>query len=220
MGRGVDPAARHNDMIQQGLDWGADLICIIGADQVHPLDMLDRLIDRYIETEGGVISALVPFRGYVPWQNMRPFQPMGWRVVNPEPDVREFRNFTLDSDMMQRIDPATGDLQRVDVIGSGVLMFDAGVIEALDKPWFWYKRDHDTQQRSADMDTTMVWRLRSEVQAKVWVDTTIQVTHISDMEIDDTFQYRFNDWMEVGAADPDIFKTVPIETDINVPTGD
>jgi len=32
MGNGVDPAARHVDMIQQALDWGADLICIIGAD--------------------------------------------------------------------------------------------------------------------------------------------------------------------------------------------
>ena len=209
MGNGVDPAARHNDMIQQGLDWGAHMICIIGADQIHPEDMLNKLINRWYETEGGVISALVPFRGYSPWQDMKPFQPMGWRIVNPDPSVREFRNFTEDPDMFIPIDPEDGDLQKVDVIGSGVLMFSSDVIEALDKPWFWYKREHETQQRSADMDTMMVWRLRSEVQVQVWVDTTIKVKHIHDFEIDESFQYRFDDWMLPNVGDQNIIAKPP-----------
>lgn len=208
MGRGVDPASRHNDMIQQGLDWGADLICIIGADQIHPADMLGRLIDRWHETQGGVISALVPFRGYVSWQNMRPFQPMGWRIVNKNGNVREFRNMSDDPDMFEPIDPAAGDLQKVDVIGSGVLMFHRMDIEALSKPWFYYKRDHETQARIADMDTKMVWRLRSEVQTQVWVDTTIKVKHLHDFEIDESFQNRFDDWMAPNVGDPTIFKSI------------
>ena len=212
MGNGVDPASRHIDMIQQGLDWGADLVCIIGADQIHPVDMMDRLIDRYYETSGGVITALVPFRGYVERQDMRPFQPMGWRIVNPESNVREFRNYDEDRDMFEPIDPYAGDLQRVDVIGSGVMLFDRDTIEALASPWFYYKVDPVTMARIADMDTKMVWRLRSEVQAQVWVDTTIKVTHLHDFEIDESFQYRFDDWITPGAGDADIFKTQERET--------
>jgi len=208
-GNGCDPAARHIDMCLQALNWDADFICIVGADQVHPLDMFDRLLDRYFETWGGVISALVPFRGYVPWQNMEPFQPMGWRIRNDQPNVREFKGMDVTPDMFVPIDPADGELQRVDVIGSGVLLFDRKTIEALDKPWWYYPRDHDTQQRAADMDTKMVWRLRSEVQADVWVDTTITVTHISDMEIDDTFSRRFADLADMvkPAAEPELVPT-------------
>jgi hypothetical protein len=205
MGEGCDPAGRHCDMVLQALDWEADLICIVGADQVHPLDMLGRLVDRYFETGGGVISALVPFRGYVSWQQMRPFQPMGWRIVNSNGGVREFRGMDEDPDMFVPIDPADGDLQRIDVIGSGVLMFDAQTIEALAKPWFYYTTDLD-QRRVADMDSKFVWRLRSEVQAQVWVDTTIQVKHLHTFEIDDTFSERFADWQEPGAGRDESFK--------------
>ena len=200
MGQGCDPAARHVNMIQQGLDWGADLICIIGADQIHPEDMLGRLIVRYYQTNRGVISALVPFRGYVNWQEMRPFQSMGWRIRNHNGGLREFRNMTDDGDMFEPIDPKAGDLQRVDVIGSGVLLFDRDTIEALEPPWFYYKVDPVTMQRIADMDTKFVWRLRSEVQADVWVDTTIKVRHLHAFEIDETWEDRFADWAQPGVA--------------------
>ena len=205
MGEGCDPAGRHCDMILQALAWDADLICIVGADQIHPLDMLDRLIDRYIETGGGVISALVPFRGYVAWQMMKPFQPMGWRIKNDSQNVREFRGMDQDPDMFEPIDPAAGDLQRIDVIGSGVLMFDRDTILALKKPWFYYLVNED-MQRIADMDSKFVWRLREEVQAQVWVDTTIKVQHLHTFEIDETYSDRFADWQTPGVATDDSFK--------------
>ena len=212
MGEGVDPAARHCDMILQALNWGADLICIVGADQIHPEDMLDRLIDRYYETNGGVISALVPFRGYVSWQKMKPFQPMGWRIVsNGHGMLREFRDMEQDPDMFQPINPADGDLQRVDVIGSGVLMFDRDTILALKKPWFYYKTDED-MRRIADMDSKFVWRLRSEVQVQVWVDTTIKVRHLHAFEIDETWQDRFMDWTEPGHTQDETIKHLPAST--------
>jgi hypothetical protein len=202
MGRGVDPAARHTDMCLQGLDWGADLICIIGADQVHPRDLLGRLIDRYEETGGGVISALVPFRGYVSWQDMKPFQPMGWKWRCD--GVRELAG-GVDKEFWDPINPADGDLQRVDVIGSGVLLFDRETLLSLKKPWFYYQVDPATMARVADMDTKFVFRLKAEAGAQVWVDTTIKVTHIHDMEIDDTFQDRFADWAN-GQGDKEICK--------------
>ena len=107
--------------------------------------------------------------------------------------------------MFVPIDPADGDLQRVDVIGSGVLLFDAQTIEALAKPWFYYTTDLD-QRRVADMDSKFVWRLREEVQAQVWVDTTIKVKHLHTFEIDDSFSERFADWQEPGAGRDESFK--------------
>jgi hypothetical protein len=206
MGRGCDPAARHVDMCQQGLDWGADVLCIIGADQVHPLDMLNRLLDRYYATGGGVISALVPFRGFVAGQGMTPFQPMGWRIRSGKGGLREFQGLDQAPDMFEPIDPKAGDLQRIDVIGSGVLLFDRAVLEALKPPWFYYHVDPITMQRVADMDSRFVWRLRDEVQVDVWCDTTIKVKHIHPFEIDDTWQARFADWVEPGQGDGDIIK--------------
>ena len=167
-------------------------MCFIGADQIHPVDMLDRLIDRYYETDGGVISALVPFRGYVHLQEMKPFQPMGWRIKCE--GVQTFENSDTTPEMFKVIDPAEGDLQRVDIIGTGVLLLHTDYLRALKPPWFYYRRNPETMQRVADMDTQFVWRLRAEAQAKVWVDTTIQVRHLHTFEIDETYQDRFADW--------------------------
>jgi len=206
-GRGIDPASRHIDCCIQALEGGADLICIVGADQIHPVDMLGRLVDRYYETGGGVITALVPFRGYVAWQDMRPFQPMAWRLRNGSGGVREFRGQHLDADMMdiiQQDEPP--ELERVDIIGSGVLMFDRECLEAMKPPWFYDYRDPVTMQRVADTDTRFVWRLRSEVQAQVWVDKTIRVRHIHPFEIDESFQHRFGDWVQPEATADDVFR--------------
>jgi hypothetical protein len=192
MAQGVDPAARHVNVCMQALDWQADLVCIIGADQIHPVDMLDRLVDRYEETGGGVISALVPFRGYVAWQDMRPFQPMGWRIRCD--GVQEFQNSDTTPEMFEAVDPADGDLQRIDIIGTGVLLFHTDYLRELRPPWFYYRVNPQTMQRIADMDTQFVWRLRSEAQAQVWVDTTIKVRHLHTFEIDETYQERFADW--------------------------
>ena len=111
---------------------------------------------------------------------------MGWRIVNGSKNVREFRGYDKDPDMFKPIDPSEGELQRVDVIGSGVLMFHRDDILALKPPWFYYKVDPVTMQRVADMDTRFVWRLRSEAGARVWVDTTIDVKHLHTFEIDDS----------------------------------
>lgn len=210
-GNGIDPAARHVDMCLQALDWGADLICIIGADQVHPLDMIDRLIDRWVEYDG-VWSALVPFRGYVSWQDMKPFQPMGWQIKTN--GTKEFRGYSQTPEMFVPIDPANGDVQRVDIIGSGVLMFHRDHLLSLKKPWWYYRVDPETMQRVADMDTKMVWRLREEVGAKVWVDTTIKVKHLHTFEIDETFQDRFDDWMKPDNGNDETFKFIPVSTGV------
>jgi len=196
-GTGWCPARRHISLCEKALRWGADLICIIGADQVHPPDMLPRLMRRW-EEGYEVVSALVPCRGYLHWQPMEPFQPMAWRFkTNDETGsimVREYRGMDLDGDMMHVIDPADGEMQRVNFIGSGVIMFHRDHLLALERPWFKETVEFESQQRIANMDCTFVWRLQWEAHARVWVDTTIKVKHCHVFKIDDTFSSRFGDW--------------------------
>lgn len=211
-GQGWCPARRHAHICEQALAWGADLITIIGADQVHPEDLLIRLLQRF--REGcEVITALVPVRGYVGWQDMKPFQPMAWRFkTSDRPVLRAYRGQQLDGDMLEVIDPKDGDVQRVNFIGSGVLMFHRDHLLALSKPWFSEMVDHATQQRISNMDCRFVWRLQTEAHAKVWVDTTIKVKHLHVFPIDATYQDRFADWTKPDSGDPAICRYAPQST--------
>jgi hypothetical protein len=129
--------------------------------------------------------------------NMRPFQPMAWRFKESQ-EFREYRGFELDGDMIEVIDPAKGDLQEINFIGSGVLMFPTDALNSISKPWFGESFTPDRLQRLASMDTRFVWELQTQAKLRCWVDTTIKVGHLNTFIIDETFQYRFEDWAERG----------------------
>lgn len=203
-GAGWCPARRHAHICEQALDLGADLICIVGADQVHPPDMLLRLVEHW-NNGCEVISALVPARGYVSHQDMRPFQRVAWRItphVVTSPD--DLATLHAAPNATEIIDPAAGDLQRIHFIGSGVLMFATDHLRMLKLPWFAEQYDPQTMRRLACMDTGFVWRLQTEAGAAVWVDTTIKVKHLHAFPVDETYAERFTDWMEPGVGDPAI----------------
>ena len=197
-GGGWGPAKRHINACELAVEWGADRIVILGADQVYEPDLLERLVARR-EAGHEVVAALVPTRGYLAWENMKPFQPMAWKLKS-----NGLEKIGWDRSSLQQIDPANGEMQRIDFIGSGCIMFDTDHLLALKKPWFFEKIDHETQNRIACMDTTFCYRLREEAYAQVWCDTTIKIKHIHDMEVDDTFQNRFMDWVEPSVGDPAI----------------
>lgn len=196
-------ARRHIEICENALEWGADLICFIDCDQVHPQDMLVKLT-KHIEEGCDVISAQVPFRGYVDWQEMKPFQPTGWRFDFD--GIQEFTGLATSGHMAKPIDPTDGDLQRVHIIGTGVLMFHRDHLLALKRPWLFDVPDVITQQRVSDTDAWFVWRLQTEAGAKVWVDTTIKVKHCLMFQVDDTFSERFADWTDPEKADTEICK--------------
>ena len=212
MGKGWCPAKRHIDLCERALAWGADAICFLGADQLYPEDLLLRLLAR--QAEGyEVVAALVPARGYVSWQDMRPFQKMAWRFKAGNCDaLRPYRNMELDGDMMEVIRPRTG-MQRCDFIGSGVLLFQRDHLLSLKRPWFYETIYWPNFGRQANQDTGFVWRLQTEAHAQVWVDTDIEVTHLHIFEIDDTYPDRFPDWERAGQGDPSICRyRDPVET--------
>lgn len=212
-GSGWCPARRHAHICEQALEWGADWICIIGTDQVHPEDMLPRLVARIMNDGCEVITALVPARGYVGWQDMKPFQPIAWRWKHSSQAVlRGYKGMDADADMVEVIKPENGDLQRVNFIGSGVLMFHRDHLLALKRPWFSEMVEHESQQRISNMDCRFVWRLQMEAHATVWCDTTIKVKHLHTFQIDETYQDRFEDWMRPGSGDPAICRYAPMTT--------
>jgi len=209
-GPGWCPARRHTSLCEQALDWGADLICIVGADQVHPEDMLVRLAERWNQGYE-IVAALVPARGYVGWQPMEPFQRMAWRLTSGGASEADALLRGEGQNGVELVNPEDGDIQPINFIGSGVLMFHRDHLLALQRPWFAEQIHHETYERLASMDTRFVWRLQAEAGARVWVDTTIAVKHLHAMAIDETFAGRFQDWKEPGAGPRDVCQYTPLE---------
>lgn len=202
-GSGWCPARRHTALCEDALAWGADLICILGADQLYPEDLLERLVARWDEGYE-VISALVPARGYIGWQEMEPFQRMAWRIKAGGLAEADALLRGEAQNTVEVIRPEDGDVQRINFIGSGVLMFHRDHLLALKRPWFEENINPETYERLASMDTGFVWRLQTEAGAKVWVDTTIPVQHLHTFAIDDSFGPRFADWKQKDAGPADV----------------
>ena len=189
-GTGWCQARMHTDGCEKALEWGADLICILCSDQIHPEDMLPKLVG-HIENGCGAVSALVPFRGHVGFQEMKPFEKMAWNAGEPPVAIKI----------------EDGDLQKIDFIGSGVICFKADDLKRLKKPWFWDRIvDSDRGTRRTNFDVEFVWALKQELGVQMWLDTTIDVRHLHVFEIDETFPDRFADWAKPGLGDPSICK--------------
>lgn len=198
-GQGWCPARRHIHICEQAIAWDASHILILGSDQIYPEDMIPRLIKR-VEVDGcEVIAAMVPTRGLVPWVHMRPFQPVAYRFKEGMKAV-EYKGWDTNNDMVELIEPGENELERIDFIGSGVLMFPVDDLLAIPKPWFGERWVAEDMRRQASMDTGFVWELKAHAGAQIWLDTTIKVGHLNDMVIDDTYQHRFtrDDWKEEG----------------------
>lgn len=209
-GKGWCPARRHTDAVEKALDQGAELICFFGADQIPPPDLLERLYAHVLDGRLP-ICAMVPSRGYFPMnEGSKPFQPLAWRWAstpfkNGAFIPRVYRGQALDPDMVELI-KMDGTTQPVHFIGSGCVMFHRDHILALKRPWFQERVDPITYKRHATMDTHFIWRLQEEGGAMAWVDTSIKIQHIHDMAIDETFQDRFDDWMDPAkpTSEPEI----------------
>jgi hypothetical protein len=197
-GTGWGPAKRHINACDKALAWGADYVLILGADQVYDPDLLERLTARLAEGYE-VVSAMVPTRGYLGRWDMKPFQKMAWRIKS-----RGLATIAWDADTLEPVNPADGDMQRIDFIGSGCILFHRDHLLALARPWFFEEIEHETQVRTACMDTRFCYRLHAEAYAQVWVDTTIDIRHLHAFEIDDSYSERFSDFAIQGVGPTDI----------------
>lgn len=184
-GTGRTPARRHEIGCEEALRWGASHILILGGDQVYPEpDMIRRMWKwmEYSTLEGWmnrkkVINCLVPIRGHRPGQGTRPFQPIG-----------------------MRIDPATNELVRItredppiitcEIIGTGVMLFEADILNGMKKPWFGDEFVPGTNEVRTMQDVAFIQKLNNQGH-QVWCDTQIPVHHLAVLAVDDTYQWRF-----------------------------
>lgn len=184
-GTGRTPARRHEIGCEACLDWGATHILILGGDQVYPeQDMIKRMV-KWIECNSidewairkKVINCLVPIRGHRPGQGTRPFQPIGMKI---------------DSETNEQI-PITRDgaiLEKAEIIGTGVMLFEADILNGLKKPWFQDEHMSGTNSVKVMQDVAFVQKLNDSGN-QVYVDTSIIVKHLGVLEIDDSYQWRF-----------------------------
>jgi GT2 family glycosyltransferase len=184
-GTGRTPARRHEVGCEMALEWGASHILILGGDQVYPeQDMIRRMIKwmEYTDLESWtnrkkVVNCLVPIRGHRPGQGTRPFQPIGMRL---DSDTNELVPIT-------REDPP---IVRTEVIGTGVMLFEADILNGLKQPWFGDQLMPGSNSVQKMQDVAFVEKLNN-AGFQVWCDTQIIVKHLGVLEIDDSFQFRF-----------------------------
>jgi len=190
-GAGRDPAAKHMWGVKKGIKWGATHICFLGADQLHPLDILERLC-AHIEDGWPIATALVPIRGRVIMEGVeKPFQKAAWKWKGEE---RPTDGEPLHIKYLDLINPMDGPYQEIACIGSGVAMIDVNLIQALKKPWFKEAEPDEDGFRAAKMDTTFMYRLVTEAGGRMLCDLTIDVQHLDVFPIDETYGIRFGDW--------------------------
>jgi len=190
-GEGRDPAARHMWSVWKGIEWGATHVCILDADQLYPLDILEKFCS-HMENEWTVATTAVPIRGKVPGIE-KPFQKIAWKWKDPlKPKPRRLPPI----DNFEVIDPADGPHQEVCMVGTAALMVDVDLLYAMRKPWFIEMPADVNGRRQAAMDTTFVWRLITEAKGRMVCDLTIDVQHLDVFPIDETYSDRFSDWEE------------------------
>ena len=196
-GLGWCSARRHVHCFEQALAWKADVICVLGADQVyHDRDMLCKLIGHYREGHD-VLSALVSMRGMISDQDALPFDTVGWRVIPDDNGNISFHD-GLKKNQFERVRREHGELVRFHAGGSGVLMFPASALSKMQPPWVTEWPSWPTFDRKAAADSNFLTRLQTEAGLEMWMDTTIKVNHLHPFEIDDTFPQRFADWADGG----------------------
>jgi len=184
-GTGRTPARRHELGCEEALRWGASHILILGGDEVFPeTDMIRRMfkwmevntLEEWMERKK-VINCLIPIRGHRPGQGTKPFQTIGMSV---DCETNELKQITRED----------GDLVKAEIIGTGVMLFEASILKGMEKPWFGDEYYPGTNDVKTMQDVSFIKRLNS-IGCQVWVDTQIVVKHLAVLEVDDTFVRRF-----------------------------
>ncbi len=184
-GTGRTPARRHEIGCEEAMRWGSSHILILGGDQVYPeKDMIRRMV-KWMEVENldqwmrrkKVVNCLVPIRGHRPMQGTKPFQPIGMMV---DPNTNEQIPITRDCP----------PIVKAEIIGTGVMLFEADILNGMEKPWFNDIHKPGSNSTNVMQDVAFVQRLNNS-GSQVWCDTQIIVKHLGVFEIDDSFQSRF-----------------------------
>lgn len=184
-GTGRTPARRHEIGCEAALQWGATHILILGGDETYPDKLMIRKMLKWMEVNNldewmnrkKVINCLVPIRGHRPGQGTRPFQPIGKKI---DPETQEMVNITKED----------SPLVKAEIIGTGVMLFEADILRSMKRPWFNDISYGGTNETHIMQDVNFIMKLNN-LGHQVWCDTSIEVKHLVVLESDSTFQWRF-----------------------------
>jgi hypothetical protein len=94
------------------------------------------------------------------------------------------------SDEQVPITRESGDIVKAEIIGTGVMLLEADILNGMAKPWFADQYVPGTNDVNMMQDVAFVNKLNN-MGCQVWCDTQIIVKHLGVLEIDDSFMWRF-----------------------------
>jgi hypothetical protein len=152
----------RNALVNAGLQASADYILMLDDDMIVPPDLAQRLIAHDKDVTGCLY-----------YQRGGAFHPVIMKA-------REFEDGTFKSSFISETDPIITNpgLHQVDIIGGGCMLFKARVFDKLLEPYFWW-------EHNAGTDIHICRRL-SDAGFEIWVDTSIELGHLSDKGVIDS----------------------------------
>lgn len=194
MGSGFCPAARHNDGIAKAQQWGADIIMFDGADHLCDLKILKKML-KSMESNGvPIVQASPPSRGVCDGVDGA-FKRISYKIKKPVygeyPVIGNKEKDTLETV------PTDQGPQVVHVCGTGNIMFDASILEQLERPYFVeFIGNKELFTRIPVMDSNFVSNITINKGIPMVYEPDIEITHLDVFAIDKTYQDRFSDKAE------------------------
>jgi predicted O-methyltransferase YrrM len=151
----------RNKLTQKALDWGADYLLYLDADQTFPEHMVGKMLTTLEDNpEWDIISAAT-------YKKAPPYQPIASKYIDAE-----------DAQLLSPVDPlASPRFQVVDIIGMGAILIKRRVLEAVNYPWFLYTAYDKTGDIGITEDVYFCNKVR-ELGFKIVVDKELVSKHV------------------------------------------
>lgn len=148
----------RNNIVEQAFQSGCSHLIMMDLDQIYPVETITKLLSHRLPVVGCLIHRRYP-----------PFDPLIVRgEINKYKTINEWQE---------------GELVEVDATGTGCLMFDMRIFEALEPPWFRFRPNPDPAKGGVVGED---FGLCSDLKAagyKIFVDTSIKCGHLSNMVV-------------------------------------
>ena len=161
---GANIADARNSLMIQALESGASHLLMCDTDQVYPPDTLTKLLSHNVDVCGVRVHSRWP-----------PYAPVFYRGRLGQYE------FIPDEEMY------SGDLVEVDATGTGCILINMDICDKVDPPWFKFST---VNERPVGEDIYFCSKVR-EAGLKIAVDTSIEVGHLSTIEINRFFHMAY-----------------------------
>lgn len=146
----------RNQLVDAAIGAGAEWLLMLDDDMSVPPDLVSRLIEH----DKDVIGALY-------WQRGGAYHPVVMRKIDMPTGEFQCQFLAAHDPIIQK-----PGLHEVDIIGGGCMLFRVDVFRKITPPTFWWEGTLGT-------DVAICTRLK-EAGVKIWIDTSIELGHLSN----------------------------------------